>query len=88
MASGNALRRVEEDPSANGKTIRVAGLNHRSAPVEIRERLAVNEEAQEELLDRTLACPEIEEAVVVSTCNRVEIVAATPSEAISTGALR
>jgi glutamyl-tRNA reductase len=51
------------------------GMNHRSAPVEVRERFAVahNEPMLRKLIDR----PGIEEAVLLSTCNRVEVVVAT-----------
>ncbi|MBY0400359.1 glutamyl-tRNA reductase [Myxococcota bacterium] len=53
----------------------VFGMNHRTAPVEIRERFAVDDvgPALRKLVDR----PEIEEAVLLSTCNRVELVATT-----------
>jgi glutamyl-tRNA reductase len=51
----------------------LAGLNHRSAPVAFRERLAVPESELPNLLGR-LVGRGIEEAVVLSTCNRVEVV--------------
>ena len=53
----------------------VFGMNHRTAPVEIRERFAVPEEGSvlRKLIDR----PEIGEAVLISTCNRVEVVVTT-----------
>jgi glutamyl-tRNA reductase len=53
------------------------GMNHRSAPVEIREHFAVEEEALPEALQELVAQPEVSECVVVSTCNRVEVVVAT-----------
>ena len=51
------------------------GMSHRSAPVEVRERFAVadNEPMLRKLVDR----PGIEEAVLLSTCNRVEVVVTT-----------
>ncbi len=52
------------------------GLNHDSAPVEVREKLAFSQkqlgEAAEEIFSRI---PEIDEKVILSTCNRVEIYA-------------
>jgi glutamyl-tRNA reductase len=51
--------------------ILLAGMNHESAPVEVRERFAVDDPAP--LLAKLVANDEIEEAVVVSTCNRVEL---------------
>ena len=51
------------------------GMNHHSAPLEIRERFAVAETAP--LLRKLIDRPGIEEAVLLSTCNRVEVVVIT-----------
>jgi glutamyl-tRNA reductase len=51
----------------------VVGLSHKTAPVEIREKVAFPPTAMEEPLQRMLALPAITEAVIVSTCNRVEL---------------
>ncbi|MCP3982373.1 MAG: glutamyl-tRNA reductase [bacterium] len=51
------------------------GTNHRSAPVALRERMAFAQRDLPEVLARLTALPEIEEGLVLSTCNRVEIVA-------------
>jgi glutamyl-tRNA reductase len=51
------------------------GMNHRTAPIEIRERFAVDQTGP--LLRKLIDRPEIEEAVLISTCNRVEIVVTT-----------
>ncbi len=63
--------------------LHVLGLNHRSAPLDIRERLAFPAERQAEALADLGAQPGVEEAVLVSTCNRTELyfVAATPQAA-------
>jgi glutamyl-tRNA reductase len=53
----------------------LVGLNHRSAPLEVRERVAVEDAAP--LLRKLVASDEIDEAVLLSTCNRVEVVAIT-----------
>ena len=55
----------------------LVGMNHRSAPVEMRERFAVDDPAP--ALEKLVAGDEIEEAVLISTCNRVEIVVQTPN---------
>jgi glutamyl-tRNA reductase len=55
--------------------ILLLGVSHRSAPLEVRERLAVDDPAP--VLQKLVRDPEIEEAVLFSTCNRVEIVALT-----------
>ena len=49
------------------------GVNHKTAPVEIRERLAFSEKAVPQHLVEICGIEEISEAVVLSTCNRVEI---------------
>ncbi|NLT70343.1 MAG: glutamyl-tRNA reductase [Verrucomicrobiaceae bacterium] len=49
------------------------GVNHKTAPVEIRERLAFAEKAVPQHLVEICGIEEISEAVVLSTCNRVEI---------------
>jgi glutamyl-tRNA reductase len=55
--------------------ILVTGMNHRTAPVEVRERFAVDEPGP--WLAKLVAGDEIDEAVLISTCNRVEVVATT-----------
>jgi glutamyl-tRNA reductase len=50
-------------------------MNHRSAPLSLRERLAVDDPAP--LLRKLIASDEIDEAVLVSTCNRVELIVLT-----------
>ncbi len=53
------------------------GLNHRTAPVELRERVAVNEADIPLLLQHLVAQKPIREAAVLSTCNRVEFTLVT-----------
>lgn len=54
----------------------VVGLSHKTAPIAVRERLAIGRDALPEVLTRLTADEAIGEAVVLSTCNRVEIYAA------------
>ena len=51
----------------------VIGLNHRSAPVEVRERLAFASSGLGEATGSLLAATPLHEAAILSTCNRVEI---------------
>jgi len=52
----------------------VVGLNHKTAPVEIREKLAFNtEESTREALKKLIKLESVGEVVIFSTCNRVEI---------------
>jgi glutamyl-tRNA reductase len=53
----------------------VVGLSHKTAPVEIREKLAVPESRLGEALTRLRSYPGVKEGVLLSTCNRVEVYA-------------
>jgi glutamyl-tRNA reductase len=52
----------------------VVGLSHHTAPIEVRERMALERDQIEALLKQLVAQPQISEALVLSTCNRVEVV--------------
>jgi glutamyl-tRNA reductase len=54
----------------------VIGLNHKTAPIDIRERLAFQEDGMERALNRIKSFSSIKENMILSTCNRVEIYAA------------
>lgn len=53
--------------------ITVVGLSHKTAPVEIREKLSIPEDQIEKAIAHLRNCPHIEEAAILSTCNRLEI---------------
>jgi glutamyl-tRNA reductase len=56
----------------------VVGLNHRTAPIELRERLTFSESRLPEALLFMQARPEFAETAILSTCNRTELYAAVP----------
>ncbi|QUR66260.1 glutamyl-tRNA reductase [Mycobacterium spongiae] len=56
-------------------SILLFGVSHRSAPVSILEQLSIDEPDQLKIVDRVLASPLVTEAMVLSTCNRVEVYA-------------
>ncbi|HTW60305.1 MAG TPA: glutamyl-tRNA reductase [Terracidiphilus sp.] len=57
-------------------TLTLIGVNHRTAPIALRERIAIGREELPQAL-RTLArMPGVSECLIVSTCNRVELLAA------------
>ena len=66
----------------------LVGLSHHTAPVEIRERLAFAPTAMEKPLRQMLELPAVAEALIVSTCNRVELYAATREPDAAVAALR
>ena len=54
-----------------------AGLNHRTAHLEVRERFAVREEEMTEVLGRLRTVEGVSGVVMLSTCNRVELYASS-----------
>ncbi|MGH7870844.1 MAG: glutamyl-tRNA reductase [Candidatus Binatia bacterium] len=57
------------------KEIVIVGLNHRSAPIEVRESVAFEKSYLVDALGRLRNAPSVRESVILSTCNRVEVVA-------------
>lgn len=53
----------------------VLGISHKTAPVELRERYSVPESAVRDALSRLIGLNDVHGAVLLSTCNRVEIYA-------------
>ncbi|HET7431932.1 MAG TPA: glutamyl-tRNA reductase [Nocardioides sp.] len=57
-------------------TVLVVGISHRSAPIALLERLAIDRDGTVKLVEDVLANPHVTEATAVVTCNRLEIYAA------------
>ncbi|HMC32377.1 MAG TPA: glutamyl-tRNA reductase, partial [Candidatus Angelobacter sp.] len=57
------------------------GVNHLSAPLEVRERLAVTEAQLPDAIRSLVQQPGVDEGMVLSTCNRVEVLTSTRQEA-------
>ena len=53
------------------------GVNHKTAPVEVRERLAIPDSRLPEALKRLAEHPGVHEGLILSTCNRVEVLTQT-----------
>lgn len=53
----------------------LVGMNHRSAPLEIREKLSISCEEDSSPIREVLKIPDVLEAMYLSTCNRVEVLA-------------
>ncbi len=51
------------------------GLSHKTAPVEIREKFCIPKEQVAVFLDRLVDLPNVREGLILSTCNRMEVVA-------------
>ncbi|MFP4307554.1 MAG: glutamyl-tRNA reductase [Desulfococcaceae bacterium] len=65
-------------PSPAELEIVLLGLNHKTAEVELRECLGFSGDEADAALHAFRAAPPIEEAVLLSTCNRVEVLMSTP----------
>lgn len=53
--------------------IAVVGLSHKTAPVEVREKLSIPDQACESAIAQLTSYPHIQEVAILSTCNRLEI---------------
>ncbi|MBM3794216.1 MAG: glutamyl-tRNA reductase [Acidobacteria bacterium] len=65
----------------------LTGLNHNTAPVEVRERLAFQADRLPGAVAALREMPGVQEGVILSTCNRVEIAVATDDNGDVTAAL-
>jgi len=64
------------------------GVNHRTAPVSLRERLAFSPEETHQALGALGTSPAVKEAMILSTCNRTEVYALAPDLADGEAAIR
>ncbi|MGC8838572.1 MAG: glutamyl-tRNA reductase [Anaerolineae bacterium] len=81
VVSGSSLQaRTKEFQRAGRAAVLVVGLNHKVAPVEVRERLAVSAGHLQETLAQVQALPGVTEAAILSTCNRLELYTAVSEE--------
>lgn len=60
-------------------SVLVVGMSHRSAPVALLERLSMDDTVQTETATKLLKQPSLSEAMIISTCNRLEVYAVTNS---------
>ncbi|WP_156226817.1 glutamyl-tRNA reductase [Corynebacterium comes] len=60
-------------------SVLVVGMSHRSAPVALLERLSMDESVRHDTSSRLVERPALSEAMIVSTCNRLEIYSVTNS---------
>ncbi|MFZ1087362.1 MAG: glutamyl-tRNA reductase [Terracidiphilus sp.] len=59
------------------------GVNHKTAPIEVRERIAISRDDLPGTTRALAAVPGVAECMIVSTCNRVEILAAVESSSLN-----
>lgn len=63
-------------------TLALIGVNHRTAPIALREKIAISREDLAEATRALAATPGVMECMIVSTCNRVELIAAVEPETV------
>jgi glutamyl-tRNA reductase len=63
-------------------TLSLIGVNHKTAPIALRERIAISREDLPEVTRALAAVPGVSECMIVSTCNRVEILTAVESPSV------
>ena len=56
-------------------SVLVVGISHNSAPVALLERVALDADGVQKLIQDAVACEHVHEVTVISTCNRLEIYA-------------
>lgn len=66
----------------------IVGLNHETAPMEVRETVAFSRSVLGESLKRLHSLVSVQEGVILSTCNRVEVVALAPNEEAATSEVK
>ncbi len=67
-------------------TLSVLGVNHKTAPLAVRERVAISRDELPEVTRALAAMPGVSECMIVSTCNRVELVTALESPEVNLSA--
>ncbi len=65
-------------------TLLALGINHKTAPVDIREKVAFSPDTLEAALQDLLTCDAVSEAAIVSTCNRTELYVGIDNESDQT----
>jgi glutamyl-tRNA reductase len=71
---------------SNNHHLVLIGINHTTAPIEVRERLAIPAERLADAIRTLVHQPGVREGLILSTCNRVEMLTIQEDNAASSGA--
>jgi glutamyl-tRNA reductase len=74
MMQGNNIAMTIDKASMNAGKLVLFGVNHKTAPVELREQIAISADRLAEATRSLAEMPGVREAMILSTCNRVELV--------------
>jgi glutamyl-tRNA reductase len=67
-------------------TIALIGVNHKTAPIALREKIAIGRDELAETTRALAATPGVTECMIVSTCNRVELLVAVEGDSVQVAA--
>ncbi len=67
-------------------TLTLIGVNHKTAPIALREKIAIGRDELAETTRALAATPGVAECMIVSTCNRVELLAVVEGDTVSVAA--
>ncbi len=79
------MRRAKPEILTFAMSLCVLGINHQTAPVSLRERVAFSADAVPAALASLRALPQVTEVALLSTCNRTELYAVTSDEGRALG---
>jgi len=71
---------------SNNHHLVLIGINHTTAPIEVRERLAIPAERLADAIRTLVHQPGVREGLILSTCNRVEMLTVQEDNAACSGA--
>jgi glutamyl-tRNA reductase len=86
--NGDDNRMVNQNVNSEMPEILLIGVNHKTAPVELREKLALSPDEIEHALELIQQSPHIQESMIISTCNRVEALMAVSDRASAVNTIR
>jgi glutamyl-tRNA reductase len=66
-------------------TLKLVGLNHKTAPLALREKIAIGRDELAEATRALAAIPGVSECMIISTCNRVELLAVVDNATVKLG---
>jgi len=83
MTTPIEIKAPENKPETGTRTLVLLGINHNTAPIEVRERLAIPPTRLADATRTLLHQPGIREGIILSTCNRIELLTTQESAAES-----
>jgi glutamyl-tRNA reductase len=83
MNQGKYTPMTTDQASMNAGSLVLFGVNHKTAPIELREQIAIPAARLAEATRSLAATPGVREAMILSTCNRVELLVCPEAGAVN-----